>query len=104
MSPHSSCPMLPLGCSHVPCRISEMSYVASLCFVAMSISPMSHVDFKKRPCRRVEFRGQGPYICNSITYLCSADYITLTIKLGNNTSRYIMSIEDGNLCPQKKGS
>ena len=28
----------------------------------MSLSPMSHVEFKKCPCRRVEFRGQGPYI------------------------------------------
>ena len=31
-------------------------------FIAMSLSPMSHVDFKKWPCRRVEFRGQGPFI------------------------------------------
>ena len=39
-----------------------MSYVVSLFFLAMSISPTSHVDFKKWPCRCVEFRGQGPYI------------------------------------------
>ena len=25
---------------------------------------MSHVDFKKWPCRRVEFRGQGPHYTN----------------------------------------
>ena len=28
----------------------------------MSLSPMSHVKFKKRPCRPVGFRGQGPFI------------------------------------------
>ena len=27
----------------------------------MSLSPMSHVEFKKVPCRPVDFRGQGPY-------------------------------------------
>ena len=27
----------------------------------MSVSSMSHVDFKKWPCRRVKFRGRGPY-------------------------------------------
>ena len=27
----------------------------------MSLSPMSHVKFKKRLCRSVDFRGQGPY-------------------------------------------
>ena len=32
-----------------------MSFKISL----LSIGPMSHVDFKKWPCRRVEFRGQG---------------------------------------------
>ena len=26
----------------------------------MSLSSMSHVDFKKTPCRCVEFKGQGP--------------------------------------------
>ena len=33
-----------------------MSLIISL----LSIGSMSHVDFKKWPCRRVEFRGQGP--------------------------------------------
>ena len=32
----------------------------SLIFFPMSIGFMSHVDFKKWPCRRVEFKGQGP--------------------------------------------
>ena len=32
---------------HTPCR--------------MSLSHMSHVEFKKSPCRHVDFRGQGPY-------------------------------------------
>ena len=27
----------------------------------MSLSPMSHVKFKKWPCRPVDFRGQGPW-------------------------------------------
>ena len=27
---------------------------------------MSHVDFKKWPCRPVDFRGQGPYICPGV--------------------------------------
>ena len=33
----------------------------SLFFLVMLISPMSHVDYKKRPCRPVDFRGLGPY-------------------------------------------
>ena len=32
----------------------------SLIFFPMSIGFMSHVDFKKRPCCPVEFKGQGP--------------------------------------------
>ena len=28
----------------------------------MSLSPMSHVEFKKYQCRPVNFRGQGPYL------------------------------------------
>ena len=38
-----------------------MPYVVSLFSLAMSISSMSHVNFKKRPRRCVEFRGQGPF-------------------------------------------
>ena len=34
--------------------------MVSFFFLAMLISPMSHVDFKKWLCRRVDFRGQGP--------------------------------------------
>ena len=33
----------------------------SLILFLMSLGSMSHVDFKKGPCRPVEFRGQGPY-------------------------------------------
>ena len=29
----------------------------------MSLSPMSHVEFKKWSCRPVDFRGQGPSLC-----------------------------------------
>ena len=32
----------------------------SLIFFPMSIGSMSHVDFKKWPCRPVDFKGQGP--------------------------------------------
>ena len=32
----------------------------SLIFFPMSIGFMSHVDFKKWPCRPVNFKGQGP--------------------------------------------
>ena len=54
------------------CRIfSPMSYVKfdkSLCLIPLhfhstchlSLSPLSHVDFNKCPCRPVVFRGQGP--------------------------------------------
>ena len=35
-----------------PCHVSNI-FPMSICF-------MSHVDFKKWPCRRVEFKGQGP--------------------------------------------
>ena len=37
-----------------------MAHVMSLIFFPMSIGFMSHVDFKKRPCRPVKFKGQGP--------------------------------------------
>ena len=62
MSLYSSSPMSPLKCCYVACRIKEMLYVMSLFFLAVSISLMSHVDFKKWLYRCVEFRGQEPYI------------------------------------------
>ena len=37
-----------------------MAHIMSLIFCLMSIGFMSHVNFKKRPCRPVEFKGQGP--------------------------------------------
>ena len=37
----------------------EIAYVMLFVFFLLSIGPMSHVDFKKYPCRRVEFRGPG---------------------------------------------
>ena len=37
-----------------------MSHVMSLIVFPMSIGFMSHVDFKKKPCRPVDFKGQGP--------------------------------------------
>ena len=36
------------------------AYVMSLIFFPMSIGLMSHVNFKNRQCRPVEFKGQGP--------------------------------------------
>ena len=33
----------------------------SLISFLMSLGSMSHVDFKKWPCRPVEFKGQGSY-------------------------------------------
>ena len=40
-----------------------MAHVMSLAFFPMSIGFMSHVDFKKRPCRPVEIKGQRPQDC-----------------------------------------
>ena len=37
-----------------------MAHVMSLIFFPMSIGFMSHVGYKKRSCRPVEFKGQGP--------------------------------------------
>ena len=54
------CPMSPLRCFHVTRQIVEMPYVVSPFFLVMSITPMSYVDFKKWPCRCVNFMGQGP--------------------------------------------
>ena len=34
----------------------------------MSLSPMSHVEFKKVPCRPVDFRGQGPFLYPAALY------------------------------------
>ena len=61
MSLSYSCRMSPLRFCHVAYRILEMPYVVSLFFLAMSISPMSHDDFKNWLCCHVKFRGQGPY-------------------------------------------
>ena len=52
-----------LKCSHVACQIQEMACVMSIVFFCMSIGSMLHVDFKKWPCRLVEFKGQGPSVC-----------------------------------------
>ena len=43
----------------------------SLISIFISLGSMSHVDFKKRPCRPVDFRGQGPS-----TYLPGEDLDT----------------------------
>ena len=40
----------------------SMAYVMSIVFFLMSIGSMSHVEFKKQPCRPVEFNGQRPFL------------------------------------------
>ena len=64
-----------------------MPHVVSLILFLMSLGSMSHVDFKKCPCRRVEFRGRGPLLPSSngksvrwiqayrVTIICQVFYI-----------------------------
>ena len=49
---------------NVTCRILETAHVMSLILFPMSIGFMSLVDFKKRPCRPVGFKGQGLLQCS----------------------------------------
>ena len=53
-------PMSPLRYPNVACRFLEMANVVSLLLIIMSLGSMSHYEFKKRPCRPVDYRGQGP--------------------------------------------
>ena len=56
----------------------------SLIFFPMSIGFMSHVDFKKRACRPVDFKGQGPQHCHSTGVLAACgQYAYLNIDLEN---------------------
>ena len=55
------CPVSPLRYPNVACRFLEMAHVVSFILISVSLGSMSHVDFEKRPCRPVDFRGQGPY-------------------------------------------
>ena len=52
---------------HVACRVFEIAMLhintIFLPLCRMSLSLMSHVEFKKKPCRCVEFRHLGPYQC-----------------------------------------
>ena len=43
-----------------------MSHVYFYPPCCMSLSPMSHVEFKKCPCRALVFRGQGPHLFKSL--------------------------------------
>ena len=45
-----------------PWRMAILRNVMLFIIYLLSIGPMPHVDFKKWPCRRVKFRGQGPLI------------------------------------------
>ena len=59
-----------------------MPYVASLFFLDISISTMSHVDFKKWLSHRGKFRGQGPHIGRqkvSMKLLCESGLILSTL-------------------------
>ena len=60
MSLNLPCPMSPLRYPNVASQFKEMAHVVSVILFYMSLGSMSHVDFKKRPCRPVDFRGQGP--------------------------------------------
>ena len=60
MSLNLPCPMSPLRYPNVACRFSEMVHVVSLIQIVMSLGSMSRVDFKKRSCRPVDFKDQGP--------------------------------------------
>ena len=61
MSKKHPCPMVPLENADVSCQFKEISKFMSLVFL-MSISLMSHDNFKKQPCRHVGFQVQGPRI------------------------------------------
>ena len=52
----------------------------------MSLSPMSHVKFRKCQCRRVYFRGLGPLIC-----------VTVRDVTGGNAS---LALDEGTHLPQ----
>ena len=77
---------------HVPCRLYDalMSPVelkkhpmsCPLSFFLMSLGPMSHVKFKKYPCCRVEYRGQGPYLSmysGTYTYITQLYLVCLAV-------------------------
>ena len=40
--------------------MKHVPYVVSCFYFLVSLGPMSHVNFKKWPCRRVEYRDQEP--------------------------------------------
>ena len=43
----------------------------SLLFFPMSIGSMSHDNFKKRLCRTVDFKRQGPHKSRPVQYTCT---------------------------------
>ena len=61
--PHIPCHYLynfPINLKKVQISHVEIDkyHVMSVIFINMSIGLMSHIDFKKRPCRPVKFKGQ----------------------------------------------
>ena len=82
---------------NIPCRV--------VCFHSiLSLGPMEHVDFKKWPCRHVEFTDQeahpSPYIrtidigasvcmCSSLyTFWDSSEYATGVTRLSHTVTDY----------------
>ena len=43
-------------------NMSNLRNVMSFIFILMSLGSMLHVDFMKWPCRRLEFKGQDPFL------------------------------------------
>ena len=70
------------SCPNHWCLSLKVSYVVSLLFVLLSLGAMLHVNFKKRPCRCVEFKGEEPV---------STAPILMPFKL--LTSPYVISMD-----------
>ena len=70
-------------------------YFLPLC--CMSLSPMSHVKFKKCSCHGVNFRGQGPW--GRLANIPSASDIRSPVEqdVGRMASRAVVSVITG-LC------
>ena len=60
--------------------ISKMPYVVPVTFCLMSIRFMLPVDFEKRLCRPVEFKGQGLQLSYGYEDMCSGHKTTECIE------------------------
>ena len=65
----------------------------------MSLSPMSHVEFKKVPCRTVDFGGQGPFFgvnhCGCVVYKYTVTQDSLTHTPGTDQGMFRKELEGG---------